>query len=376
VSVIRQKKQDVDALLAGVVAVLLLGGAIVIYSASAMLADAKFSGNAFFFWRQLLWLVISVCVTYLFSRFDYHRWERLAWPLMLISLGLLVLVLFSQPISGSRRWLVLPMINVQPSEIFKYILIIFLSAMLAIKRDKIKLLKSVIFPAFPIVGLGLALVLVEPDLGTVVVLAMAVLVLFFVAGIRKRLLLAFAGTVGLAAYLMVFQWGYKLERVTSWWYSLSDPLQASYQVKQSVLAIGSGGIFGVGLGRGAAKLFYLPAPHTDFIFATLAEEGGFIVSLLLLVLLAVLVWRGLRIAIHSPDLLGFFLALGITLVIGSQAALNLMVATALAPVTGLPLPLISYGGSSLLLTCFGIGILLNISRQQVKTPQLFREGDR
>jgi cell division protein FtsW len=203
-------------------------------------------------------------------------------------------------------------------------------------------------------------------------MSLVVLILFFVAGVSKRLLLLLGGGVGLAAYLMVFVGRYKIDRIYAWLGSIFDPLQADYQVRQSVLAIGSGGSLGAGLGRGSAKLFFLPAPHTDFVFATLAEEGGFIAAAALLVLFAILTWRGLQIAVHSPDLLGFYLALGITITIFCQAALNLMVATSLLPVTGLPLPLISYGGSSLILTCAGIGILLNISRQRVPNPQLFK----
>lgn len=354
------------------VALLLLIGAVMVYSASAMLAASKFSGDAFFLKRQLLWLSMGVIVCFLLSKIDYHRYQQLSWVLLIPSLGLLVLVLMTEPISGARRWLNLGLFGVQPSEIFKYTLVIFLSAMLAVKRDKIKCLRSVILPAFPVIAIGFGLILLEPSLGTVLVMSVAVLILFFVAGVRKRLLILFSGSVSLAAYLMVFVGGYKINRIYAWLDSISDPMLADYQVKQSVLAIGTGGFTGVGLGRGSAKLLFLPAPHTDFVFATLAEEGGFIAAMVLLVLFALLVWRGLRIATASPDLFGFYLALGITMIIFCQAGLNLAVATAIAPVTGLPLPLISYGGSSLILTCAGIGVLLNISRQRVETPQLFK----
>ena len=373
-----RRKQDIDTPLAAIVALLLLIGTIVIYSASAMWAETRFSGDAFFFKRQLLWLILSVAVIFLMSKVDYHKYQQLAWLLLLLSILLLVAVLFTRPVNGARRWISLGLIGIQPSEIFKYTLIIFLAAMLAVKRMKIKMLRSVLLPAFPAVGIGFTLILLEPNLGAVLVLSAVVLVLFFVAGVRKRLLFLFTGTIGLAAYLMVFVGGYKKDRIYDWFQALLDPLQAGYQVKQSILAIGSGGLIGPGLGRGSAKLLFLPAPHTDFVFATLAEEGGFIAAILLLAMLLVVIWRGMRIATYSPDLLGFYLALGITMLICVQAALNLMVATALVPVTGLPLPFISYGGSSLLLTSIGVGILLNISRQNVKTPQLFkmREGGR
>jgi cell division protein FtsW len=293
---------------------------------------------------------------------------------LLPALVLLAAVLFTEPINGARRWLQLGFIGFQPSEVFKYALIVFLSAMLAVKRDRIASLKSVIFPAGPIIALGFTLILAEPSLGTVLVMSMVIFILFFVGGVSKKLLILFTGGVSMAAYLMVFVGRYKVDRIYAWLDSIGDPLLADYQVRQSILAIGSGGFFGTGLGRGSAKLLYLPAPHTDFVFATLAEEGGFVAAVLLLLCFALLTWRGLQIAAHSPDLLGFYLAIGITALIFCQAALNLMVATSLAPVTGLPLPLISYGGSSLILTCAGIGILLNISRQRATRPQIFKGG--
>jgi cell division protein FtsW len=355
---------------------MLLIGTIMVYSASAMLAASKFSGDAFFLKRQLLWLAISALTVFVLSRFDYHNLQRLAWFLLAVSLILLTVVLFTEPVNGARRWLQLGLVGFQPSEVFKYALVIFLAAMLAIKRDRIRALRSILLPAFPVIAAGFGLILAEPSLGTVLVMSVVVFILFFVAGVSKRLLALFGGGIGLAAYLMVFVGRYKIDRIYAWLNSVSDPLQADYQVRQSVLAIGAGGAGGVGLGRGSAKLFYLPAPHTDFVFATLAEEGGFIAAAVLLLLFAILAWRGLQIAVHSPDLLGFYLALGITITIFCQAALNLMVATSLTPVTGLPLPLISYGGSSLILTCAGIGILLNISRQRVTNAQLFKGAAR
>lgn len=358
------------------VGLLLLVGTVMVYSASAVLAETHYSSDAFYLKRQLLWLAISAVALYFASRFDYQKFMPLAWPLMALAIALLVGVLFTHEINGAQRWINLGFIGFQPSEVFKYVLIIFLSVMLAIKRDKIKQLRSVLLPAAPVIILGFGLILLEPNLGTVLVLSALVFTLFFVAGVSKRLLLLFTSGMGLVAFFMVFVVGYKRARIDAYLASIADPLPASYQVKQSILAIGSGGLFGKGLGRGSAKLFYLPAPHTDFIFSTLAEEGGFLLSLFVLVLIAILVWRGIRTAVYSADLLGFYLALGVTMLIFYQAATNLLVATALIPATGLPLPLISYGGSSMFLTAIGIGILLNVSRYCVATPQLFRSGAR
>jgi cell division protein FtsW len=367
-----RSSQSMDRTIIVVVGLLLLVGTVMVYSASALLAETRYNGDAFFFKRQLLWLVISAVTCYLASRFDYQKLVPLAWPLMILSLGLLVYVLFGREINGAKRWISLGVVSFQPSEIFKYVLIIFLATMLSIKREKIKQIKSVLFPAGPLIAIGFGLILLEPNLGTVMVLSVIVFVLFFLAGVRARLLALFLSGMGSVAFFMVFVIGYKRARVDTFLASVSDPLLASYQIKQSILAIGSGGFLGRGLGHGSAKLFYLPAPHTDFIFATLAEEGGFLLALFVLVLIALLVWRGIRTAIYSSDLLGFYLALGITMLMFVQTATNLLVATAMIPATGLPLPFLSYGGSSMVFTSIGVGILLNISKHTVTTPQLFK----
>ncbi|MBK7093251.1 MAG: putative lipid II flippase FtsW [bacterium] len=366
------RPRDVDKLLIIVVGLLLLIGTVVVYSASAMFADSRYGSDTFFFQRQLIWLGLSVAALFIAMRVNYRALCKLAWPLLIISMVLLVVVLFTREINGAKRWISFGFFGFQPSEVFKFSLIIFLAAMLAAKREKITQISSVIFPLLPVIMVGFGLILLQPNLGTVLVLASSTFILLFIAGVRKRLLAILVGGMASVSFLMVYVIGYKRARVDTYLESVSDPLLASYQVKQSILAIGSGGLFGKGLGQGSAKLFYLPAPHTDFVFATLAEEGGFIVATLVLILIGILVWRGVKIAIHSPDLPGFYLAIGITLVVFCQAMTNLMVATAMIPATGLPLPFLSYGGSSMLITCAAIGILLNISRYAVETPQLFK----
>lgn len=366
----RMRQMDKTLLIA--VSTLLLLGTVMVYSASAVSAESRFGSDIFFFKRQLIWLVAGLAAMIVSSRVDYHHYQRIAWPLIIIALGFLVAVLFTEEVSGAKRWLDFGWFKFQPSELFKYALIVFVATMLAFKREKIKTFKSLLFPGLPVIGAAFTLILLQPNLGTVLVLTGVVVILFFVAGVRKRILFGFGGTVAAIASCMVFVIGYKRARIDTFLEAIDDPLSASYQVKQSILAIGSGGLFGKGLGRGSAKLFYLPAPHTDFIFATIAEEGGFIIATTVLVLLALVVWRGLRTAIHSPDLLGLYLALGISSLIFIQAMTNLLVATGMIPATGLPLPFLSYGGSSLVFTMAGVGILLNISRQIVLTPQLFK----
>ncbi len=364
--------REFDKVILVVVGLLLLLGTVMVYSASAMFADSRYGSDTFFFQRQLIWLGLSVIALFVAARVNYRALCNLAWPLLIVAIALLIVVLFTREINGAKRWIHLGFLKFQPSEVFKYVLVIFMAALLTVKKDRIKQFASVIFPLFPVIIVGFGLILLQPNLGTVLVLAAVTFIMLFIAGIRKRLLALFIGAMTTVAFVMVYLIGYKRARVDTFLDSVIDPLQASYQIKQSVLAIGSGGLVGKGLGRGSAKLFFLPAPHTDFIFATLAEEGGFIVSIAVIILFAILVWRGIRIAVHSPDLTGFYLALGISLVLGCQAATNLLVATAMIPATGLPLPFLSYGGSAMLFACIAIGILLNVSRYQVATPQLFK----
>jgi len=366
-----KRKKDFDKVLLAAVGFLILVGIIMIYSASAMRAIIDASDDAFFFKRQIVWLTIGLLAIYLISHIDYHRYQKYAWSIILLSLGLLVVVLFMEGVSGARRWIDLKFVTFQPSEIFKFATVLFLAVTLACKKDKIKMFRSVLIPALPVLAIGFALILLEPNLGAVLVLSGVSLTLFFVAGVRKRILAIFTVSVTGSAAFMIFILNYKRDRIDSFLNTLLDPLQAGYQVKQSVLAIGSGGFWGNGIGKGSAKMLFLPAPHTDFIFATIAEEGGFILAFAVLTAIAIILWRGFRTATYAADLFGFYLALGVTTLLFCQSAINLMVATSLLPVTGLPLPLVSYGGSSLILTSVGLGVLLNISRHTVTTPQLF-----
>ena len=281
------RPRDVDKLLIIVVCLLLLLGTVMVYSASAMFAGSRYGSDTFFFQRQLIWLGLSLVTLFVAMKVNYRALCKLAWPLLGISLVLLVIVLFTREVNGAKRWINFGFFGFQPSEIFKFSLIVFLAAMLAAKREKIAQFNSVLFPLLPVIALGFGLILLQPNLGTVLVLAAATFILLFIAGVRKRLLAILVGGMGSVAFLMVYVIGYKRARVDTFLESVSDPLLASYQVKQSILAIGSGGLFGKGLGRGSAKLFYLPAPHTDFIFATLAEEGGFVIATVVLILIGI-----------------------------------------------------------------------------------------
>ena len=356
-----KSKPDYQLLLA---ASILVGiGIVMVYSASAMVADQRFHSTTYFFKRQLIWFAISLPIMILAMRVDYHFLQKMALPLLAISLVLLVVVLFRPPVNGVRRWIRFGPLGFQPSELFRYAFIIFLSGSLARRLGKIKQFKYFFIPYFPILTIGALLVIREPDLGTTLSIGLTVFLLLFMAGAKLRHLAMVALPTLAAVLVLIFGLGYERDRIDDYVKSIHNPMEGSYQVKQSILSLGSGGIMGVGLGQGKQKLLFLPEPHTDFILANIGEEGGFMLLGVILTLFAMLGWRGLRIAFRAEDHFGLFLALGITSSIMITFMINAGVISGMLPTTGLPLPFLSYGGSSLLLNLTGIGVLLNISRQ-------------
>ena len=287
-------------------------------------------------------------------------------PALFFTLLLLCVVFLMPTRNGSHRWLFLGPLTLQPSELFKFLVVYYLAFSLANPKRNLADWKQLVFPYAPIIGVGMLLIILEPDLGAVVVLLLSVMGMFFVAGARlKHLALAVLPPAALGS-ILVFVIGYKRARVLDYLAAVSDPLQGSYQVKQAVLTFGSGGLFGTGLGDGRQKLFFLPYPHTDFILATIGEEIGFIGMMILLGVLFYMLWRGCRIAMQQPDRFGFLLAAGMTWSLFVNIAINIGVVTSILPVTGRALPFLSYGGSSLLVSSAAIGVLINLSRRVVK----------
>jgi len=341
-------------------------GLVMVYSTSSMLAESRFGSHLFFFRQQLMWVVLSLAAIFIIMKIDLQRWAVYSVPGLMLTLLLLSLVFIMPARNGSHRWLFLGPITVQPSEVFKFLMMVYLSFSLANAKRDLSRLKQLLFPYVPVIGLGLALILVEPDLGSTIVIFLTAVGIFFLAGARlKHLFAAGVPLAGLAAFV-VFVIGYKKNRVIDYLSAVLDPLQGSYQLKQAALTLGSGGILGTGLGEGRQKLFFLPYPHTDFIFAAIGEEVGLFGLLIVLGLLFYMLYRGLKIASGQPDRFGYLLAGGVTWSLFVSIAINIGVVTGLLPVTGLPLPFISYGGSSLLVCSASIGILLNLSRR-VKT---------
>ncbi|MDH4223526.1 MAG: putative lipid II flippase FtsW [candidate division Zixibacteria bacterium] len=354
-----------DFMLLSIVLILVLLGILMIYSASAIMADFKMNrGSSFFLMRQIFWVAFSSMILLLLLKIDYHRLKRISYVSLFFSLVFLGLVLLLDPTKGVRRWIKLGPIGFQPSEFFRYSFILFLAFTLVKKGEKIKAFKHLALPYLVILGVACLLLLKEPHLGGVFTLVLSSLVLLFLAGARLKHLLVITLPVVISGLVFVLITGYEKDRLIDWAKALKDPLQGSYQLKQAVLSLGNGGLTGVGLGEGGQKLFFLPEPHTDFILATIGEEGGFLLISLVIILFFGLVWRGLQIAQRSPDLLGYYLAFGLTFSIFINFLINSGVVLGLLPTTGIPMPFLSYGGSSLLFNLAGIGIILNISRQR------------
>jgi cell division protein FtsW len=354
-----------DMWLFGVMLVLLSIGVVMVYSASAIMAADRFHDPYLFLKKQLFWALLGSLGLLAVLRIDYRRLERLQWPILIAAGVLLILVLvppFAQPINGTRRWFRLGPVSFQPAELAKLALVIYLAAYLARRHDGLASFTRGLLPPLGIAG-GLALlVLAQPDLGSCLTLIIVTFGLLFLAGARTHHL---GLLVALALPVLVFVVRlapYRLRRITTFVDPWADPRGGGFQIIQSWLALGSGGLFGRGIGESKQKLFYLPESHTDFIFAVIAEELGFLGALALLTLFVVLIWRGLRVGVRAPDAFGAYLALGITVLIATQTLVNLGVVTGSLPTKGLPLPFISFGGSSLLVTMLSAGVLLNISQ--------------
>lgn len=359
------RKLQPDLWLVGVVVLLLSVGIVMVYSASAIVAADRFHDPYWFLKKQLFWALLGSACFVGALRLDYRRLERLGWPLLAAAGVLLVLVLIpplAQPINGTRRWLRLGPVSFQPAELAKLALVVYLAAWLARKRETLDDFWRGFLPPLGVAATLAALVLAQPDLGNCLTLIALTFALLYLAGSRSRHLALVVGAalpfLGLAVGLAP----YRLRRITTFFDPWSDPRGSGFQIIQSWLAFGGGGLFGRGIGESKQKLFYLPEAHTDFIFAIIGEELGFVGAALVIALFVMLIWRGLRVGLRAPDPFGAYLALGITLLIAIQTLVNLGVVTGSLPTKGLPLPFISFGGSALLVTMLATGVLWNISQ--------------
>lgn len=358
-------KEKPDYILLFVIIVLLAVGMAMVYSSSYIWADYKYSDSFFFLKRQLLFSGAGVLAMFFFMYVPYGTWRKYAKIILLSCYVLLLLVLIpgvGMVRGGAQSWIGVGAFSIQPSEFMKLGLIIFLSGYLAINQKYITSFRKGFFPSLILVFSAFGLIMLQPDLGTGIVLVGTCMVIIFVSGARLSHFfgLAFIGLIGFV--LLILSAPYRISRITSFLNPWEDPLGDGFQIIQSLYAIGPGGLMGVGFGESLQKFFYLPEPQTDFIFAIIGEEFGFIGGTVVLGLFFILFWRGIKITLEAPDLFGRFLALGIISMLIIQVIINISVVIGLIPVTGITLPFLSYGGSSLTLTLASAGILLNISR--------------
>ena len=360
------KKLRIDWFLFAIAAGLALFGAVMVYSASAMIALRESEGVSQFtyFYKQFGFTLAGLAVMFAASRVDYRFWQNkyVVYGILTVTIVLLLVVFGFPPINGARRWIRIPGFSFQPSELAKIALPIFLAYFLTEKENAVGELKETVLPSILVLAILGGLVFLEPDLGTAIVLGAIFVTVYFAAG-AKILHLAAVGAamliVGIGA-LVFAPW--RVERLMAFLDPFKHADDAGYQVVQSLYAIGSGGILGEGFAKGQQKLFYLPYPYSDFIFAVVGEELGLIGTLGVVVAFALLLWRGTRAALLAPDRFGKLLGIGIITGIIVQALFNISVVISILPAKGIPLPFISYGGSSVIVTLFAVGILLNLSQ--------------
>ncbi|HEX7767554.1 MAG TPA: putative lipid II flippase FtsW [Nitrospira sp.] len=352
--------------------VLALVGLVMVFSASAVVAGNRFHDSGYFLKRQLAWLTFGFLLLHVASRVDYVWWKRLSVPLLGLMALLLVMVLIPSlgvAAKGARRWLRLGPISIQPAEMVKLVAVIYLAAYLTKKEDRITSFSSGLLPVLFVIGVLSGLVLLEPDLGTVVVIGLVTTGLLFLGGAQLKHLLGLGLCAVPVVLVLVLGSSYRRQRLLTFLAPWKDASNAGFQITQSFLAFGSGGPFGVGLGEGKQKLFFLPEAHTDFVLALVGEELGLVGTGAIILLFALFVVRGFQIAARARMPFGRYLGIGITLLIGGQALVNAAVATGMLPTKGLTLPFVSYGGSSLVISLLAVGILLNISRDRQAGPQ-------
>lgn len=345
--------------------ILICVGIVMIYSASGIYAAERYKDQFFFLKRHAVFLFIGALLTFFMMSIDYRGLRRFAKPLLIISFFLLMLVLIpgiSREVSGARRWFRFKFLSFQPSEFANLAVIIYLADFIARKGSLMKEFLRGFLPPVCVLGGSALLIMLQPDLGTTLAIGAVVFIMLYIAGIKPVYLLSTLLASLPVLYVLIFNVPYRRMRILSFLNPWLDPKGSGFQIIQSQIALGSGGIFGVGLGHSRQKLFYLPAAHTDFIFSIIGEELGLLGTLGVIILFMVFIQQGLKIIKNAPDKFGYFLALGLLLMISLKAAINIGVSCGVLPTKGLPLPFISYGGSSFIFDMVSVGILINIAR--------------
>lgn len=363
------RKLKSDKLLFTATVLLVCTSVVMVYSASAVVAMENNRDPYLYLFKQGTWALLGVALVPLMMRIDYRNYRQpvVIWAGLGVVLLGLVGVLFAHPINGATRWLGGGGFGVQPSELAKIVVVVFMAALLERRLDRIDEPVYSLLPIGVVLAVIVGLILAEPDLGTSVSVVVIAAVMIFAAGINYRYVIGVCLAALPALYFLLAFSDYRRRRILAFLNPWADPLGDGFQMIQSMIAIGTGGVFGRGLMGGVQKLFYLPEPHTDFIYSVIAEELGLFGASIVLACFCVITWRGLRTALRAPDRFGSFLALGLTTMVAFQAFFNISVVLGILPTKGIPLPLVSYGGSSLLINLLGMGILLNVSQHTSST---------
>ena len=358
------RKLKSDKLLFTATVLLVCTGVVMVYSASAVIAVERGNVPYVFLFKQLAWALMGLLLVPVIMRIDYRNYRQPAviWTALAIVGLALVAVLFGREVKGATRWLNVGPFGVQPSELAKIAVIIFTAALLERRMERIDEIGYSLLPIGLVVGAIVGLILAEPDLGTAASIVMIAAMMVFAAGISYRYVVGLAVLAIPALVILIVTSEYRMRRVLAFLDPWSDPLDGGFQLIQSMIAVGTGGLFGRGLMGGVQKLFYLPEPHNDFIYAVIGEEFGLLGATVVLLCFCVIIWRGLRTSMRAPDRFGAFLAIGLTTMVAFQAFFNISVVLGLLPPKGIPLPFVSAGGSSLLINLTGLGILLNVSQ--------------
>ena len=337
---------------------------VMVYSASAALGVDRANQQSLFLFKQGTWALLGLLLVQFVMRVDYRNYRQpvVIWTGLAIVAVALVAVLFGRPVKGATRWLNVGSLGIQPSELAKITVIIFIAALLERRMERVNEPAQALVPIGAVVGGLVGLILIQPDLGTSVCLIMIATVMIFSAGLSYKYIALMAAAAVPAIGILLLTAEYRMRRVVAFLDPWADPLGDGYQLIQSMIAVGVGGVFGSGLMDGAQKLFYVPEPHNDFIYSVISEELGFVGATVVVGCFCIITWRGLRTALRAPDRFGAFLAIGLTTMVAFQAFFNISVVLGLLPTKGIPLPFVSSGGSSLLINLVGMGILLNVSQ--------------
>jgi len=370
------RKVPYDRFLILIVLALLTVDLVMVFSASSVVSETLSGSSTAIFTKQAIAVGLGLVAMLLAMWVNYRK---LSSPLLLglggvTAVGLLGFVLFSPAINGVHRWLSVPGMQFQPSELAKFVVILLTSIFLLRRQSRPVEIDRELLIFAGLLGVVLILLLLEPDFGTALAIVATVAVMLFLGGLSLRYYGAAALLALPAFYFLVYRVPYRWERISAFWDPEADPFGSGYQILQSLIAVGSGGLTGKGLAEGTQKLFFLPEPHTDFIYAVIGEETGLLGCAFVLLLFVLFFWRGVRIALRSDSVFGSYLALGITSMITFQAFFNMSVVLSLCPTKGIPLPFISVGGSSVVIMLGAVGVLLNISRQGRMSAPVVRDG--